>query len=325
MGDGGRLMPGRLIDDADGVAALAANVADQIGIPAAHVEKDFWVTEVLRGVTKAATTAGIEVVFKGGTSLSKAFSLIQRFSEDVDVLVVLPAQDSRNARDRVLKSLVAGAAGATALDAIAVPEATTTGAKRGARFHYRPQSAPQLGGLSSGVFLELGSRGGGLPSAPTEVRSLIAEHSGEQILGLPEAEPVRVRVLAPWRTLVEKLVLLHTAHTAEDPTAAVRGARHYYDVHQLLARPEIVAGIQEHGIGILARDVCTYSAAADMPASPRPRDGFASSPAFTDGPHLGAAQVEYEQRVLAQLLWPTDRRPTFDECLAAVRDSHEHL
>lgn len=245
-------MPDRLIDDPDGVAALAAAVADQTGIPAAHVEKDFWITEVLRGVTRAAAAASIEVVFKGGTSLSKAFSLIQRFSEDVDVLVILDPQDSKNARDRTLKSLVAGASSATVLDAISVPKATTTGAKRGARFHYRPQAAFQLGGVSAGVFLELGSRGGGLPSTSTEVSSLLAEHAREQIRAFPEIEPVRVRVLAPWRTLVEKLILLHTAHSREDPATAIRGARHYYDVHQLLVRPEIVAGLQGDGIGILA-------------------------------------------------------------------------
>lgn len=219
---------------------------------------------------------------------------------------------------------MAGAAAATGLEPETVPEATTTGTKRGARFHYR-SSTPELGGLSSGVFLELGSRGGGLPSAPTEISSLIAEHAREQVEDFLEAEPVLVRVLAPWRTLVDKLVLLHTAHSSEDPAAAIRGARHYYDVHQLLGRAEIVAGIEEHGITILARDVCTYSEAAAMPASPRPSGGFATSPAFTDGPHLTAAQVEYEQRVLVQLVWPSADRPSFTQCLEAVHRRSEQL
>ncbi|MBA3741510.1 nucleotidyl transferase AbiEii/AbiGii toxin family protein [Sporichthya sp.] len=318
-------MPVALVTDPDAVAALSASVADQIGIPAEHVEKDFWVTEVLRGVTRAAQAAGVEVVFKGGTSLSKAFSLIQRFSEDVDILVILSTDHSAGARDRILKGLIDGAVRATTLDAKPVPEATSKGAKRGARFHYRPRPDTTLGGLSSGVFLELGSRGGGLPSTPTAVASLLAQHAANQIEGTPEAEPVHVRVLAPCRTLVEKLVLLHTAHTSPDPKAAIRGARHYYDVHQLLARPEIVADIGEHGIAILARDVCTYSHAADMPARPRPTGGFAASPAFTDSPHLAAARAEYDQRVLAQLVWPTANRPSFDACMEAVHRSRELL
>jgi hypothetical protein len=45
----------RLVEDPDGVAALASQASDKIKRPVAHVEKDFWVTEVLRGVTNAAT------------------------------------------------------------------------------------------------------------------------------------------------------------------------------------------------------------------------------------------------------------------------------
>ncbi len=250
-------MPDRLVEDPDAVAALAATVSDRVGIPAAHVEKDFWVTEVLRGVTNAATTHAIEVVFKGGTSLSKAFSLIERFSEDVDLLVVLSPDETSGARDRALKSLVDGAAEATRIEPAPVPDATSRGTKRGARFLYRPEGDSPGEGLSEGVFLELGSRGGGMPATRLEVSSLVAQHAGEEIEGALEARPVVVRVQAPWRTLVEKLVLLHTAHMAEYPHAATRGARHYYDVHQLLTRREVIAGITECGIAILARDVCT--------------------------------------------------------------------
>lgn len=271
-------MPDRLVDDPDGVAVLAASVADATGIPAAHVEKDFWVTEVLRGVVDAAGALGVEIVFKGGTSLSKAFGLIERFSEDVDVLVVLSPQDSTGARDRTLKALVDGATRATGLDAATVPAATTKGAKRGARFGYRTNVA--AAGLSDGVFLELGSRGGGMPATPLLVSSLIARHASVRIAGAVEVDPVLVRVQAPWRTLVEKLVLLHTAHSDDEPTAAISGARHYYDVHQLVTRREIIAGIHEHGVAILARDVCTYSRAAEMPAA----DPAAGSPSAQRSP-----------------------------------------
>jgi hypothetical protein len=317
-------MPDRLVDDPDGVSVLAVSVAELTGIPAAHIEKDFWVTEVLRGVVDAATASGIEIVFKGGTSLSKAFGLIERFSEDVDILVVLSPHESTGARDRMLKTLVDGAADATGLDSTRVPEATTKGVKRGARFNFRT-TANAAFGLSEGVFLELGSRGGGMPATPLPVLSLIAAHASDRITGAPEAKPVIVRVQAPWRTLVEKLVLLHTAHSADDPATAIRGARHYYDVHQLVTRPEILAGVSEQGIAILARDVCTYSRAADMPAAERPRGGFGTSPAFTSGPHVGVARSEYESRVLGQLVWVAAARPSFEECVDAVLSRAQHL
>jgi len=265
------------------------------------------------------------VVFKGGTSLSKSFSLIERFSEDVDVLVVLAPQETTGARDRILKGIVGGAATATGIEPAGVVNATSKGSKRGARFHYRLGAEAALGGLTAGVLLELGSRGGGLPSTPLHVRSLIAEHASDQVAGAPEADPVLIRVLAPWRTLVEKLVLLHTAHSADDPAAAASGARHYYDVHQLVTRREIIAGIHEHGIAILARDACAYSRAAEQDAVDRPSVGFAASPAFNDGPHVGAARAEFENTVIAQLLWPSADRPSFDQCVGAVHAHAEHL
>jgi len=153
----------RLVEDPDGVAALAAQVATQIDVPVEHVEKDFWVTEVLRGVVDAANAPHVPVIFKGGTSLSKGFSIIQRFSEDVDVLVLLPVDDTKGARDRTLKSLVEGAEQSSLCTAISVPNATTPGSKRGARFPYR-EGGEISSALSEGVFLELGSRGGVMPT-----------------------------------------------------------------------------------------------------------------------------------------------------------------
>jgi len=304
----------RLVEDPDAVAASAARVAEATGRPAAHVEKDFWVTEVLRGVVAAAAATGVEVLFKGGTSLSKVYGLIKRFSEDVDVLVVLP-EGSSGDHDRVLKSLVGGAEAATGLSSVLDASTATRGVKRSARFVYRPGAGGA--GLSDGVLLEIGTRGGALGAHTAAIRSLVAEQAPEAA----EAAPVPVRVMAPWRTLVEKLVLLHTAHSTDQAGPAVRGARHYYDVHQLLGSAEVLAGIAEVGIGALARDVCTYSHEAGLPYRERPAAGFAASPAFGEGSHVTAARDEYEERVLAQLLWPGAEQPSFDECVAAV---HRH-
>lgn len=311
-------MSSRLIDDPDAVAVLADRVSRDTGIPGAHVEKDFWVTEVIRGVVASAARQGIEVLFKGGTSLSKVFSMIDRFSEDVDMLVIL-TEDSVGARDRALKTLAEGATRSTGLAGVVVGDTTTKGTKRSVRYHYRDLGV-DASGLSAGVLLELGTRGGGLGAARASLRSLIAENV-KDIAGEPEAESVEVRVLAPWRTLVEKLVLLHTAHVSPQPDAAVRGARHFYDVYRLLARPEVRLGVVEAGIAALSRDVWTYSNAAALPAEHRPVGGFAASPAFTDGPHMTAVLHEYENRVLAQLLWPNREHPSLKECIEMV---HRH-
>jgi Nucleotidyl transferase AbiEii toxin, Type IV TA system len=256
-------------------------------------------------------------VFKGGTSLSKAYRLIERFSEDVDVLVILPSEGT-GAKDRILKNLVTGAAEATAVQPEPVGAATTKGVKRGARFHYRGSPLAVASGLSNGVFLEIGSRGGAMPTSTMAIRSVLAEHAAADLAGTAEAESFDVRVLRPSRTLVEKLVLLHTASCDPTPATLVRGARHYYDIHQLLGQADVLDEVREVGIAILARDVFTYSTAADLAAEPRPASGFAASRAFTDGPHLDAARADYVARVLGALLWSGANRPTFAECLERV-------
>ena len=62
-----------LRDRPETLAAASSRVARATGIPMAHVEKDFWVTEVLRGVANCSADTGVSAVFKGGSSLSKAF------------------------------------------------------------------------------------------------------------------------------------------------------------------------------------------------------------------------------------------------------------
>ena len=68
--------------------------AQQMNINPIYVEKDYWVTLVLH--TLYHSDVKEEVIFKGGTSLSKCFGLIDRFSEDIDLVVMREEGDSGN-------------------------------------------------------------------------------------------------------------------------------------------------------------------------------------------------------------------------------------
>src|SRR5262249_23492668 len=75
------------------------------GLRPALIEKDYHVTETLRVI---ASAVGDKIIFKGGTSLSKGWNLIQRFSEDVDIFLDPRAFDpalGRNGINRQLKTL----------------------------------------------------------------------------------------------------------------------------------------------------------------------------------------------------------------------------
>jgi hypothetical protein len=71
------------VHDEPGFASLLTQVADQIRIAPALVEKDYWITHALWALHET----GLDLWFKGGTSLSKGFGLIERFSEDLDLMV----------------------------------------------------------------------------------------------------------------------------------------------------------------------------------------------------------------------------------------------
>ena len=68
--------------------------AQQMNIPDIYIEKDYWVTFVLHTIFHNGI--GKESVFKGGTSLSKCFGLIERFSEDIDLVVLRRKEESNN-------------------------------------------------------------------------------------------------------------------------------------------------------------------------------------------------------------------------------------
>lgn len=95
-----------MLHERDDYADLLVQVAVRLDIDAAIIEKDYWVTETLRVI---ASEFGRGVVFKGGTSLSKAHDLIGRFSEDIDLLVVGEGVGltSKGQRDAYMKKIAA--------------------------------------------------------------------------------------------------------------------------------------------------------------------------------------------------------------------------
>ena len=311
-------MPHRLRDNPDELDVYVTKIAAQTGIPAAHLEKDFWVTEVLRGAATASASTGCSVIFKGGTSLSKAHRLIQRFSEDVDLIVVLP-DAGRTTRDKTLKEFVSAAADSTGLLPESAPESTTRGVKRTAAFAYPANHAS--GALNARVLMELGTRGGALPFRRLFVQPLVAEHA--ESAGLPvdfaEAEPVGLLVLEPVRTLVEKLVLLHAAASRGDEHRQVITARHYYDIDQLLQNGAVLEHLAQDPIDIMAREVTQHSQAAGLSATARPPDGFAASPAW-DTVTATVASDAYRS-VTQTLLWPNAPVSTFEQCCQRI---HTH-
>lgn len=216
----------RLRDHADDLDALVAQTAAAQGLPEAYVEKDFWVTEVLRAAAVDRTvsmpdgsSAPVTFLFKGGTSLSRVFGIVDRFSEDVDLLAVFPEGAAANARHKVLKQVDTDVTVHLRLTKSDVTVgASTTGVKRYTTYHY-PTARPG-DGLKEGVLLELGSRGGTYPAGLHPYRSMVADYAitelGETADTWEEFAPFEANVLAPERTLLEKIAAVHDASVRND-------------------------------------------------------------------------------------------------------------
>ncbi len=282
-------MSRRLREDADSLNALVAQTARARGLDQAYVEKDFWVTEVLRAAaverTVNGSTEAARVVFKGGTSLSRVFGLVERFSEDIDLLVVFPEGLSANARHAVFKKIDADVC--SWLGAKSQTGPSSTGIHRTTTYVYPASYGSSA--LKEGVRLELGSRGGEIPASEHQFRSMVAIYA-EEVYGDGESvweefASFPVTALAPERTLLEKLAAVHTAATSSDHETIAQYGRHFYDIGQLLKSEQVrdaLAALGTEGVASLVDDIDRRSEDAGWKCTPRPDGGFADSPAFDD-------------------------------------------
>lgn len=355
-----------LRDDVDGLGVLCASAADWftqsrgVSVLPDVIEKDFWVTELLRQLSQVSTVAHaapvkgqypaqVRAIFKGGTSLSKAYGIIQRFSEDADVYLSMgkfpgsrpkgmadspetPEFAIGNARiDTIMKSIAIQIGEPLAL----TPEAqgnATSGVKRTYGYSYpRSSSATQAdSGLKPFVQLDLVRMGTPTPNASREIGSMLAEYVRDEqpdvLNDFTEFASFRIDVLAPERTLVDKLCIIDNL-SARVQTGEYQlrwQARHYYDVALLLSTPSVIDCLQSQPgmVEQYANDAHTDSKKFRRSASVRPSDGFATSLAFSDPKVVAHAKQEYEREMAKLALAPF---PDFDEVIATVHRNAELL
>lgn len=305
--------------------------AETLGIDPAFVEKDFWVIEALRVATATAGSREVRAIFKGGTSLSRAFGIIQRFSEDVDLLLDFPDDMSKGARERAIKAIGEDVRLHFGIAKENVKQdSADVGVRRNFRLHY--PNAKSADAITEGIYLEIGSRGGPTPSRDVRIRSMIADHAIEN-LNVAESEyeeftPVVAHVLAPERTLIEKIALLAAAGDKFDDgdvDALAKHGRHLYDIARLLESTDVtqvLTDIGPSGIAELATDIHERSVRAQWHSVPRPEAGYFSYSVFETSTGANEAlRAAYEPA--KQLIFGP--RPEFEECMTGILGSPHHL
>lgn len=247
-------------------AVYLTEAAARRGLAPVVLEKDFWVCWLL-GVLFESPFAHT-LVFKGGTSLSKVFGIIDRFSEDIDLSVSptfldLPALETSASRNQANKWMTAAeeACGVAVRDQITPALETAVKPVLGERlggwfeyltdpgthspvilFHYPSAQPPGLEYLRRSVKLEFGSLTDQQPTGRHLVQPWVAEI-------LPTVFPdwrCEVVALEVERSFWEKATILHAEYhrSAEKPTPD-RFSRHYADTVALASHPAAKGAIAQ--------------------------------------------------------------------------------
>ena len=234
--------------------------AERMGLGLQIIEKDFWVCWALRELF-ALPDIGSMLIFKGGTSLSKAYRLIERFSEDVDVSMdraglgfgdeasdpeaVISGKERRRRIDRLKEACrhkidnelrptmiktIETALGDAQDWSLTVDEDDPD---RQTLLYSYPSSLPEATGayIRPAVKIEMGARSDHWPSDQVRIAPYVTEQFPEAF----ETTDFIVKVLAAERTFWEKATLLHAEyHRPLDKEIPLRLSRHYYDTSRLI-------------------------------------------------------------------------------------------
>ncbi len=254
-------MPADFLHNHKEFPELIRIVAEKMGIAPVLVEKDYWIMHALYGLK----SQGYDFQLKGGTSLSKGFGLIDRFSEDIDIHINPPKElginenpknsNSKNIQrkkdyyDRLREEIK--------IDGFTeVVRDTDFDDKRnynsgGIRLFYDYQ-ADKVSGLKDGILLEAGYDNVA-PNYPVTISSWAYERAIQNgAIELIDNRAVAILCYDPRYTFVEKLQTIASKFRKEMVAGELTTnyMRQYYDIYSLLASTEVQAflGSEEYMI-----------------------------------------------------------------------------
>lgn len=218
---------------ADAVRATA----EMMGIAPEFVEKDYWICQILQRLSRHSDSN--RIIWKGGTSLSKAYSLVKRFSSDVDFAVI-----SEGLSQNQLKQLLARISKETTSDLTEKEIDGGTNKKGRYRKTYHEyesviaQRNSRYNFLGNHVVVEINTYGNPFPHAEKQISTFIADMMKQRgldnVIRDMDMETFVLNVLDKRRTLCEKVASLLRFSFDEDPTKGLSARiRHFYDLYFL--------------------------------------------------------------------------------------------
>ncbi len=319
------------------VAAANLNIMPQL------VEKDFWVCWILK-ILFSLPDVGSHLTFKGGTSLSKCYNVIKRFSEDIDISIERPflsktqliepdKEKSNKENQKRLKELQLACK--TKIDEIIVPslkQAIAIVLFDAGEWKIEMDSEDEDGQtvlfifphamtstaesyIRSSVKIEFGARADHWPVETATIVPYIVNVPGERVV-----EGVAVRVLAAERTFWEKATILHMIYYyPSEKNAPPRMSRHYYDIYAMADSPiykraleniSLLKTVAEHKALFFKANWAHYEEATPAGLRLLPRED-----------QMSALKNDYRQ--MQQMFF--EEPPTFDQIIEKLRGLEKEI
>jgi len=314
-------VPREYLHDHPEFADLIRIVAEEKIIDPALVEKDYWIMHCLSGLQRL----GLQFELKGGTSLSKGYQIIDRFSEDIDIRIEPPdGQEVKTGRNHLKEAHIKSRndfydwlARTIRINGITRVERDTEFDNKdlfsaGIRLHYKSIAEP-IEDLRDGVLLEAGFAKV-TPNAAKDISSWAYDYAVDKV-DIIDNRAKSVACYDPGYTLVEKLQTISTKFRRQRETGELPSdfMRHYYDVHSLLRRPEVQAFIGTAAYKEHKRNHFPKADNQDIAAN----EAFLLSDAQTRAAYAKAYAI-------GSALYYGDR-PTFEQVLNEISASIERL
>ncbi len=312
---------------------LFRETSRKMGVHEAIIEKDFWVCLILR-ILFSSERWGNKVVFKGGTSLSKVYGAIERFSEDIDLILDwrelgyskdtpwLP--ESKSKKDQFVKATTPitrhflSEVFAPSLQELCARELGTLLTIRAdedivkveyPRASVNPSILPY-------IILELGPLAAWTPHKD----AVITPYAAEQYPGMFATPDCHLQVVAIERTFWEKATILHQEyHRPADKQMPPRYSRHYYDVFKMAMASIVDSALKQ--IDLLPRVVefkeRFYKASWSNLASARP-GSFRLVP-----PPVRIPDLERDYQLMGSMFFHAE--PSFDVVLESLRNLESQI
>jgi len=212
-------------------------VSKNTNILPGFIEKDYWISLVLKRLSESKYLDS--VVFKGGTSLSKGHKIIKRFSEDIDVAVIITPDTSGNQIKSLIRTVEKEIA--SDLSEIKIEGVTSKGSRFRKAVYQYPVSLKQNQkvAISNSIIVELNSFTNPFPYSKLSIQSMIGEYlqsyNQNELIQKYGLEAYQVNVLNKEQTLIEKLVSLIRFSFDNNPIESISGKiRRFYDLYYLL-------------------------------------------------------------------------------------------